>query len=654
MQDGGPERDDDGFTLTEVLVGMVVMGLLMAVLSAAIIVVSKQSVVSSAALDAARTEQLIGMWLPTDLASNDDVFLTLPTASPCDGSCPTGTELAGSSNALLLSWTKHDYVGGDAVVVRTRVSYRYRPVNGSYELHRVECTIVGAASQTCRTNVAARGMQPPPSGVFDASIGPDWALRATKVTIAGGQDQYTEKQAIQVILRILESIPGRQATGEAKSVMFTVGSADRKQVTPETPDGDLVFGEPPSRCSGTIGVVVDTSNSIGGDRQKVRDGVADMINAFRGTPLRVQVVNFGGLSYTVSPPGTAWPHWWDMIDQAQVNALIGSDARGGLISKLTLTFGTNWEDALYRMFKNPDGTSQEVRPDKLIFFTDGEPFGHMAVSGWSSTGTPLPTERVDDPYLNTGSAPALSPRLNQNDSWRMIGFYRAARLLDEYDGRTKVVMVGVGPVITRNVPWIINDGGYHMSDGSKVFSPPYTAYARTNTAVLGEDVLRKLLEETGNPVVRPTKKPDGSYDTSVDATFYPVPDFAKMGDALRAVAIGQCGGTLTLQTRNEAALYEEEITYTSTLTTKEVTTNATKPNGTFDYTIEDSAGQDVVITPIPSPAASAMRPSEWTCISGNRSFVPRTIDIAGTAWDSVEVRVTPAAAISCTLQVVPA
>jgi prepilin-type N-terminal cleavage/methylation domain-containing protein len=219
----GSEPNDDGFTLTEVLVGMVVMGLLMAVLSAAIIVVSKQSVVSSAALDAARTEQLIGMWLPTDLASNDDVFLTLPTASPCDGSCPTGTELAGSSNALLLSWTKNDYVGGEAVVVRTRVSYRYRPVNGSYELHRVECTIVGAASQTCRTSVAARGMQPPPSGVFDAGIGPDWALRATKVTIAAGQDQYTEKQAIQVILRILESIPGRQATGEAKSVMFTVG-----------------------------------------------------------------------------------------------------------------------------------------------------------------------------------------------------------------------------------------------------------------------------------------------------------------------------------------------------------------------------------------------------------------------------------------------
>ena len=83
-------------------------------------------------------------------------------------------------------------------------------------------------------------------------------------------------------------------------------------------------------------------------------------------------------------------------------------------------------------------------------------------------------------------------------------------------------------------------------------------------------------------------------------------------------------------------------------------TNATKPNGTFDYTIQESAGRDVVITPMPSPAASAMRPSQWTCISGNRSFEPRTIDIAGTVWDSVEVRVTPAAAISCTLKVVPA
>lgn len=654
MRATGIEPDDDGFTLIEVLVGMLVMGLMMAVLSAAIIVVSKQTVISSAALDAARTEQLIGMWLPTDLASNDDVFLTLPTASPCDGSCPAGTALAGSSNALLLSWTKNDYVGGNAVAVRTRVSYRYRPVNGSYELHRVECTIVDAAPQSCRTNVAARGMSPPPSGVFDAGISPDWALKATKVTTAASQNEYTEKQAIQVILHILDSVPGRQATGAVKSVIFTVGSADRKQVTPETPSGDLVFGEPPSRCSGTIGVVVDTSMSIGADLQKVRNGVADMLNAFRGTPLRVQVVNFGGKGYTVSPTGTAWPHWWDMIDQAQVNALIGSDARGGLISKLTLTGGTNWEDALYRTFKMLDGTSQEVQPDKLIFFTDGEPYGHMALSGWSSTGAPLLKESADDPYLDTGTAPALSPRLTQGQSLRMIGFYRAARLLDQYDGRTKVVMVGVGPVISRQVPWYLNEGGYHMSGSTKVFSPPYTAYARRNTTMLGEEVLRQLLEETGNPVVPPTKKADGSYDTSVDATFYPVPDFAKMGDALRAVAVGQCGGTLTLQTRNGAALYGEEITYTSTLTTKEVTTNATKPNGTFDYTIQESAGRDVVITPMPSPAASAVRPGQWTCISGNRSFEPRTIDVAGTVWDSVEVRVTPAAAISCTLQVVPA
>lgn len=650
--DDGGVQGDRGFTLAEVLVGVMVTSLMMAVLASAVIVVSRQSVGSSARVDTARTEQLINTTMPADLASYD-TYSTDPGASPCNGSCPAGTSLTGSSNALLLTWTTNEVIDGSAQVVTTNVSYRYTRVSPDYELRRIECRIVGAQPEVCTKSVAGRALRPPPSGVFSPDAKPTWAVKVTQVSDGSGGGTYDAKQALQVVVKVMDESPGAGPPGEPKAVTFTVGSADRKTVTPDSPGDDLTFGEPPSRCSGTIGVIVDTSASIDTQLPTVKKGVADMLNAFRGTPVRIQLVNFGGRAYTSSPDGT-WPYWWDMMDQAQVNTLIGSDARGGLVNDFFLTGGTNWEDALFRIFKTKNNTAQTVKPDRIVFFTDGEPYGHMALRDVnSSTGDVLPYDPLDEPFMYSGDAPSLEPRLDYDKSIRMLGFHRAARLLDQFDSDTKVVMVGVGPMINNNIPWVINEGGYHMSGSTKVFSPPYTAYQRKDVTYKGAEVLRMLLQETNNPVVEPRVRADGSYDTSVDATFYPVPDFAKMGAALRAVAIGQCGGTLTMQTRKQGALYDKQITYTSTQTTKTVTTNATKPNGTFDYDLGGS-GKEVVITPEPSPAARASeQPGQWKCMSGSTSFVPTKVNLPNTVWDAVKMTITPAGAISCTLELVP-
>ncbi|MDO9175518.1 MAG: prepilin-type N-terminal cleavage/methylation domain-containing protein, partial [Actinomycetota bacterium] len=66
-------RLDDGMTLPEVLITMVIMGTLITSLVAATSVILKQQDNSEGRLNNARSEQNVGIWLPSDLASAEDV-----------------------------------------------------------------------------------------------------------------------------------------------------------------------------------------------------------------------------------------------------------------------------------------------------------------------------------------------------------------------------------------------------------------------------------------------------------------------------------------------------------------------------------------------------------------------------------------------------
>ena len=62
-------------------------------------------------------------------------------------------------------------------------------------------------------------------------------------------------------------------------------------------------------------------------------------------------------------------------DVADLKAYIngGALSTGGTATAIVPDGSTNWEDALYRMFRNTDGTIQANLPSKVIFFTDGVP-----------------------------------------------------------------------------------------------------------------------------------------------------------------------------------------------------------------------------------------------------------------------------------------
>ncbi len=73
---------DAGMTLPEVLIAITVLGMLMAVLSSAVVVTLRQESSTEGRLNVARSEQSIGMWLPGDLASAGVVSVE-PDWSPC-------------------------------------------------------------------------------------------------------------------------------------------------------------------------------------------------------------------------------------------------------------------------------------------------------------------------------------------------------------------------------------------------------------------------------------------------------------------------------------------------------------------------------------------------------------------------------------------
>ncbi len=152
---------DGGMTLPELVIAISMMGLIVTVLSSAIIVTLRQQDNTEGRLNVAQAEQSISMWIPADLSSAS-VVDTSPEATPCGATVCDGIDLSGGSNVLMLSW---ESVDGDGTVTTTNVSYHFAPsADGlTYELSRVECTDSGGG-WSCSSRVVLRDLPGPPAG----------------------------------------------------------------------------------------------------------------------------------------------------------------------------------------------------------------------------------------------------------------------------------------------------------------------------------------------------------------------------------------------------------------------------------------------------------------------------------------------------------
>jgi hypothetical protein len=193
--------------------------------------------------------------------------------------------------------------------------------------------------------------------------------------------------------------------------------------------------------------------------------------------------------------------------------------------------------------------------------------------------------------------------------------------------------------------------------------PPYEYYSQAvygapepNSQIIGDlvaglDNIEAAVDDNG----------DGEYDNAATANLYPTPQWSALPKALKTIALGECGGTVTLQTKYNGSPANDPFKYVNSkvydtngdelVTTPRVDfTSRAKTTANFDFQLEGGTARDVVIMPENLSDLALYQPAGWTCRAGiaTRSFT--LVDIPGfesSPWKGIRVRVAANEAVSC-------
>jgi hypothetical protein len=166
---------------------------------------------------------------------------------------------------------------------------------------------------------------------------------------------------------------------------------------------------------------------------------------------------------------------------------------------------------------------------------------------------------------------------------------------------------------------------------------------RKNTAIL-----KDLIDPGG---VVPAQKTGSVYTNSAEATYYELPTWDQFAGAMTSMALAECGGTITLQTKIGSANAPDPFTYQSSVDMTTATTSAQFRSGTFDFDLAGGISQTVTITPLITSDLDVYSPAGWSCKAGGASYPFTTTAIDGGPWTSITLTVPPNQAISCVNQV---
>ena len=481
-------------TLPELLISISVLGLIVAVISSALIVTLRQQDATEGRINVARSEQSVGLWLPGDLASAGVVSVE-PDWSPCghievDGEweltsaeCPP-TGLPAGSNALMLGWS---YKDADGNVTYTNMSYQfYQETDGTFSLARVKC-VLSAGEWSCDYNVVLRDLSAPPAGTtwVPGETRPFWVIEVSQPLAAAAtseddaplDDTEKTKNAKRVIVTINGGGSVAGAGGGVNRISITAGGTTRRVIDGSSMVGAPSFVEARSLCGGPMSLIIDESNSIGrpgnggsaANVNNVKQGVRDFVNALTGTPVKLQVIGFHTFSHALGT--TQWHRYFDMANEAEVAELLAAidTLRFDWSTAGNPNGGTNWEEGLFRAFYTEQGLTAEPVPNKVVFFTDGVPTFDRLVH---RTGA-LP----DDPP-DPGPAWADSTGF----AYSQVAFNRADFIAREFRGPIDLIGVGVGGISSGTENWVSSPQvGYRT-----VWSRAYRQYQRTQTGTVYE------------------------------------------------------------------------------------------------------------------------------------------------------------------------
>ena len=491
---------DAGMTLPEVLISMTLTGLLVASLAMAITVISRQGDNTSGRLNNARSEQNVGIWMPSDLASAE-VVSTDAGASPCGALCPPGIN-NGGSNAVMLTWrgsTVIDIAGTPtSVPTETKVSYRYVQNGDEYMMIRVECTTINGGPPSCKQNTVLHDLDPPPPNVLSQPGGyqpgitkPTWVMEVSEALDPADWDgsllvntddpTYKNKNAQRVVVTINGGGDADGLGGGTNKISLSAGGTERHADSLNPNDAGIppTFIAARSRCGGNYGMLIDTSGSINrSDKDSngnwidnmatVRTAITSFIDTFAGTPVKLQLVDFDATGRVLGGDAATGARYFNMLNDTDIHDLKlwvnggGTTSTGATPTQLTSDGGTNWEDGLTRMFRRNDGTIQTSLPKTLIFFTDGEPtftrLGYQPSSGAFKPGTtmlPAAAAHPDDSALT---------EIADGQDYAQVAFNRANRVAREFGAQVNYIGVFVGAATNTYNDFVNTNVGYHLTE----------------------------------------------------------------------------------------------------------------------------------------------------------------------------------------------
>jgi len=548
-------------TLVELLITVTILGLIMSSLAAAVIVMLRSEAPTRDRIAESKDVTFLQAWIPTDLASAVSRNVE-PTYQPAATTALPGTNV--------ITITRPDLSGSSATSYVT-ISYRYVNDGDEWQLRRYEIRDPnGPSPEVTQVGVAHELAAPPPT--WTATQPP---VHAVLVTARN-----------QVVLRpIGEDVDVTFASGE----VFTTGGAglSSEDQLPTNYTGGIVDpAAPPSRCGGTVTIVLDTSSSIPSQNGQTAlvNAALGFIDAYTGTPTFMRIVGFDISAYSYYP--TTAGQYVNILNPSSSLTAMRNKVDAQDTSSGRWGGGTNWEDGLWQAFRTTSGTPFAQLPELVVFVSDGEP---------NRNRTNLPSDG-DTRYNSTDLSRAVTAaNYGRGTGARVVGVLVGNDASTTNQSRMRSV---VGPV-TWNGTGPTNLGNASAAD---FFLPANSA------------------------------------------------SFAQLGNVLRAISAAQCGGTVTVQKRIEVAGSLVEASgvwsYTTDVGVRELDL-ATSSSITFDYTFPTgTTTRSVRIGETPVAGYTFVRAE---CTSAGAPLGADRITSPTDGTSGVIVTLTPDEAVSCVM-----
>ncbi|MEQ8436461.1 MAG: VWA domain-containing protein [Ilumatobacter fluminis] len=295
---------------------------------------------------------------------------------------------------------------------------------------------------------------------------------------------------------------------------------------------------------------------------------------------------------------------------------------------------------------------------------DAAPQAQKNAGLWRSTSTTETRWVTEQEYLANNNPSANPPN---SDGWVDAGEQAVSKDADAMYWKD-VSSVPSGTNVNSS-----NDG-YRRIQTTPATPPPggYDGYTPKQTVKkTGGAILANLIagDDLGIPWVT-------NPDNAEIANMYVLPKngFNQLQGALKAVALGECGGTLTIRTQLESgAPVRDPFTYQNgaawnaagaplTIEPSVINTNLQYPTGTFDFAIPGGTTVDVLISPQNYSELGDYTPVGWSCRAGIRELsqgsdyvVAPVLDDQNqpTGWSSIRVTISANEAVACTQTVRP-